>query len=323
VLHNEIYIGKLVWNRQSFFKDPRTRKRVPRYNPKASWIIHEVPELRIVEQDLWERVHARLAAISASAPVAKARRTEFWKHRRKRHILTGLVFCAACGSPYAAAGRHYLACSAARRQGTCESRRGIPRPALEDLVLDALKHHLLKPDHVEEFIREFHRELNQQRRAAEAAYAAKERELETLNGRVAHLVDAIADGFRAPDLQQRLDGLVHRRSTLERELSARPAALPRLHPNLAKIYRQKVARLHEALANSSDRDEALEIVRGLIERVAVTPSATDRSFSVELVGDIANMVALLPGTEAIKREPFRSSVKVVAGEGLEPPTLGL
>jgi len=35
------------------------------------------------------------------------------------------------------------------------------------------------------------------------------------------------------------------------------------------------------------------------------------------------MVALLPGAENTGKEPYRSSVKVVAGEGFEPPTLGL
>ena len=46
-------------------------------------------------------------------------------------------------------------------------------------------------------------------------------------------------------------------------------------------------------------------------------------FEVELVGEIANMVALSPGGETAQKEPYRSSVKVVAGEGFEPPTLGL
>src|SRR5262245_10629077 len=51
---------------------------------------------------------------------------------------------------HAPAGRHYLACSAARRQGTCNSRAGIPRQALEDIVLNALKRHLLSPEYVKE-----------------------------------------------------------------------------------------------------------------------------------------------------------------------------
>ncbi len=40
------------------------------------------------------------------------------------------------------------------------------------------------------------------------------------------------------------------------------------------------------------------------------------------VGKI-NMVALVPGAESARDEPYCSFVEVVAGEGFEPPTLGL
>jgi site-specific DNA recombinase len=321
ILHNEIYIGRLIWNRQSFIKDPTTGRRVPRFNPETEWIIQDVPDLRIVEQALWERARARLDEIYSSASVARS--SEFWKQRRARHLLTGLVFCRDCGSSYAAAGRHYLACSAARRQGTCKSRAGIPRQALEDLVLNALKRHLLAPAYVQEFIRAFHAEVNRQRRDAEITAGVKRKELDEVQRRLSGLIDAIADGLRAPGLQARLDELESRKLELQRELEATPPAAPRFHPKLSDVYRDKVAQLHGALADPQDREEAIGILRGLIEKISVRPTGTGRSFEVELVGDIANMVALSPGAETAQKEPYRSSVKVVAGEGLEPPTLGL
>jgi hypothetical protein len=57
--------------------------------------------------------------------------------------------------------------------------------------------------------------------------------------------------------------------------------------------------------------EALEILRGLIERVMVVPAET--GFAIELTGEIANMVRLSAGAESLAKEPYRSSVKVVAG----------
>jgi site-specific DNA recombinase len=35
VLNNELYIGRLVWNRLEYVKDPDTGKRVSRLNPRA------------------------------------------------------------------------------------------------------------------------------------------------------------------------------------------------------------------------------------------------------------------------------------------------
>jgi len=59
ILNNELYIGRLVWNRLRYVKDPMTGKRVSRLNPEEDWIIQDVPEMRIVDQDLWDRVKAR------------------------------------------------------------------------------------------------------------------------------------------------------------------------------------------------------------------------------------------------------------------------
>src|SRR6266404_7156335 len=60
VLHNELYIGRLVWNRLQYVKDPSTGKRVSRLNPEADWLITEVAELRIIDDTLWQQVQDQL-----------------------------------------------------------------------------------------------------------------------------------------------------------------------------------------------------------------------------------------------------------------------
>ncbi|WP_138936369.1 recombinase family protein [Roseovarius arcticus] len=59
ILDNELYIGRLVWNRLRYLKDPDTGKRISRLNDQSAWVVHDVPDLRIVDQDLWDRVKAR------------------------------------------------------------------------------------------------------------------------------------------------------------------------------------------------------------------------------------------------------------------------
>jgi hypothetical protein len=63
ILNNEMYIGRLVWNRQRFIKDPDTGKRQARPNPESEWIVQQVPDLRILDDDLWNSVKARQATI--------------------------------------------------------------------------------------------------------------------------------------------------------------------------------------------------------------------------------------------------------------------
>ena len=43
ILNNELYVGRLVWNRQRFIKDPSTGKRQARPNPEKEWVIEGVP----------------------------------------------------------------------------------------------------------------------------------------------------------------------------------------------------------------------------------------------------------------------------------------
>jgi hypothetical protein len=269
--------------------------------------------LRIVETGLWERVQARLGAIRESAPVAKARAQRFWERRRAKHLLTGKTACGSCGASFAAIGRDYLACGRAHRQGTCTNTRGIRRAVLEDLILEALKQRLMARELVNAFIDGFHEEVNRQVRGREAARTATATELSAVGRKLNGLIEALAEGFRAPGLQARLDALERRKAELAQRLAAPAPPAVRLHPNLAALYRQKVADLRAALAAPETRAEALEIVRGLVERVMVTPAAD--GFEIELTGAIAAMIALAQGGTGGDPALFACSVKVVAGAG--------
>jgi site-specific DNA recombinase len=63
ILNNELYTGRLIWNKQRYVKDPRTGKRLARPNAEHPWVVHEIPELRIIDQAMWDKVHARLTAV--------------------------------------------------------------------------------------------------------------------------------------------------------------------------------------------------------------------------------------------------------------------
>ena len=53
ILNNELYVGRLVWNRLRYLKDPDTGKRVSRLNPESGSVVQEVPEMRIIGQEVW------------------------------------------------------------------------------------------------------------------------------------------------------------------------------------------------------------------------------------------------------------------------------
>ncbi|MCR9177831.1 MAG: recombinase family protein, partial [Alphaproteobacteria bacterium] len=222
LLNNELYIGRLVWNRQRYIKDPSTGKRVSRINDAADLIVKEVPELRIVDDVLWEKVKARQHGIRTSEPVRKIRESRFWEHRRPKHLLTGLVFCAACGDAFASIGRDYLGCSRARSSKSCENTHSIRRADLEGQILDALKCNLMAPDLVEAFIAEFHAEVNRHRKTDTAQQAAKTKELATLTRKLEGLYDAIADGLRTDGLKAKIQAMEKEQSALQDAINTAP-----------------------------------------------------------------------------------------------------
>jgi hypothetical protein len=127
VLNNELYVGRLVWNRQRFIKDPRTGKRVSRHNPQEAWVVEDVPDLRSSTRALGAGEGA--AGGDRRLPKVQALKVNrFWEHRRPIHLLTGLVTCACCGGSFISAGSDYLACGNSRKLGTCEQRRPSAAP---------------------------------------------------------------------------------------------------------------------------------------------------------------------------------------------------
>ena len=329
ILRNDLYIGQLIWNKQRYVKDPATGKRLARPNAKELWVIEAVPHLQIVEQSLWDIVEARLNKIRQSPSVSKARRTRFWEHRRARHLFTGLMVCAECGASMIAVGKDYMACDHARNQGTCANRRGIKRERIEGLVVDTLKTRLMQPHLVEEFIREFHAEINRLSKERDVGRQQTRSELSTTDRKLDGLYEAIADGLRTPGLKAKLEQLELKKEELELKFSSAPPPAPILHPNLAELYRRKIENLHASLDKPESRTEAAEILRGLVKSIQVRN--IDDGIEIELVGEITNMIETAQtanlkekaaSEEAASLKYYRSSVKVVAGVGfVQAPTI--
>jgi site-specific DNA recombinase len=159
ILNNELYVGRLVWNRLEYVKDPDTGKRVSRLNPTTEWRIVDVPELRIVPSVLWDQAKERQLALDAKLegkrdPI-KNRRSGICDTRRPQHLLSGSIRCGACGGGMSLVGGTSYGCSTARNKGTCANRRTIKRRELEAMVLEGLKAQLMAPDAVKEFVGEF------------------------------------------------------------------------------------------------------------------------------------------------------------------------
>ena len=288
ILNNQLYIGKRIWNRLNYLRDPETRKRVSRLNSPGNWIVTDVPDLRIIDDELWlraqdmqERRSKDTRPIPTSGPD--------WHQRRPKHLFSGLIKCASCGGGMTLISRVYYGCAANRNKGTCNNRLTIRLDRLEEAVLRGLQENLVTPELTEVFVREYTREINRLRAEVSAIHAQSRQRLDDIDRRVANIVDAIAAGRSGTALLDKLEALESEKAELEANKS-HPAPEPvRLHPNIAEHYVTKVSDLRNYLNKENARREATQILRSLVDEIRL--HTIDGKLQIELIGDLAALLS--------------------------------
>ena len=322
ILNNELYIGRLIWNRQRFIKDPDTGKRVARPNPESEWVIHEVPELRIIDQDLWEAVKAKQGEINRHD-------TPLWRKNRPKNLFSHLLKCGCCGGGYSLVSQTHLGCSRARDKGTCDNRRTMSREKLEADILHALQARLMDPDLCAAFCEEYTKHLDELRRQRNAQRESNERELQKVKRQLTEMVDAIAEGAPVAPVRDKMNALDQRRQELEESLETAPEAPVVFHPNMAQRYHEEVQRLIESLNTPDHRAEAAAIIRSMVEKIVLTPAENGKGLTVDLIGDLAGILSVASNQDRTRVESELSVVEtekqeaMVAGVGFEPTTFRL
>jgi hypothetical protein len=84
---------------------------------------------------------------------------------------------------------------------------------------------------------EFTTEWNRHQAAETSIQANHHAELSKIDTQLNRFVDAIADGTPAARVKERMIALENRKAQLQKELAQATAPAPRLHPNLAEVYR--------------------------------------------------------------------------------------
>ncbi len=335
LINNELYIGRLVWNRLRFMKNPETGRRVSRINPPEEWIVAEVPELRIVNNELWQAVKDRQGEITVQyatviAATQSARSNRLNRAHRPRHLLSGLLECGVCGGPCSMRGQDRYGCSSHVMTGSCANGRGIRRAEIEERVLAGLKDKLMAPEAAAEAMKAYAEETNRLNRERRASGASDRKELAEIEKKIEAMISAIEEGGYVRGMMDHMRELEARQDALNERLAAVPADLPDIHPNIALVYRRKVERLAEALKHPEDRDAAADAIRGLIERIVLTPGAKRGEMHAALHGDLGTILEWATagggngrGKGATDTPGSGMSVSVVAGAGFEPATFRL
>jgi site-specific DNA recombinase len=288
MLRNELYIGRYIWNRSEWIRDPDTRRRVRRIRPEAQWVVNELPELAIIDRAVWDRVQQGFNARAQAFRPGKTRRGG-----KAKFLLSGILECAVCGSKLIATGstsRNFYRCGTNHHGGehACANDRTVRRDLAEDLIIEPVRDEVLGPEAVEYVVRQMRRLwIDEQHavvtdRAPEVARLDSEiQELERLV-RAGVLSSAIAGAALEKAHKQRAAAL---RAQERIPISASSESLFQAE----RVYRETAGRLLEHL-NRTDVDGARGLLKPLFGgSIPCRPSQMGRFLIAEVGLDLITL----------------------------------
>ena len=214
ILRNEMYAGTWHYNKfqgcepKNPVTNPRYRKRAKcsvRVRPKAEWLPVELPtDLQIVPRDRWERVQRQLDRNITFSP----------RNEKHEYLLKGLIRCGACGARYVGDpchGAFYYRC--VRR---CKKLPTIRDTRLDEVVVQAVKALLLRPEMILEPLRQMRAAELQEAQCSETTHRDREAALRQLGTEEERLIEAYRTSVITPEqLGRELEKLKARRFDLE------------------------------------------------------------------------------------------------------------
>jgi site-specific DNA recombinase len=164
ILRNQKYVGVVLWNQTKQFKDPETGAIETRKKRQDEIVRVELPHLRIIPEDLWDRIQARIKIVDEK--VKPHRLGGMNKAENKTYLFSGLLECGVCGGPIIITGgkgcEASYGCRAARYQRGCTNKLRVRADRLTAQLVEALAERVLTPEFIDCLVVSVCRELNDQ-----------------------------------------------------------------------------------------------------------------------------------------------------------------
>jgi len=296
MLRNEKYHGVLVYDRTKTIRNRETGRCEQRPRPESEWMRIDVPEMRIVSEELWNAVreqNRRVRDKHGAKTLGGMNRTA----ASRGYLFSGLLECGWCDrnititsgkAPYSRYG-----CPNNRFKDLCSNQVTILQTRLEQQLISWLVKNLLRPELAEELFQLFHDAVtatieNEARLAQEAANRNSElhQELAKHQKEAQNLAEAIAQQRISPTLSKRLATTEARISEIEDLLNApKEVKIPRFSPNeIRDALREQTQRLAEIL--TGDRAIARQELQKRIDKLILTPRETAAGWVLDVSGSI-------------------------------------
>jgi len=230
MLSRKRYIGKIPFGHYKNVYMEGTKKR----KKMDDGFFADRPELRIIDQDLWEEVQRRQKALASI--YLKDTNGNLWGRpdpgRESRFLLSGIGRCGECGAsivainvqggpPGARYRTHLYGCSYRYNRGekVCKNSLRGREEDLNDSVLSAIEERFFTPDGVSLIIQKAIKKIKQQRGKNPSMEKKIQGAIRELHTELSNFTKAIASGGFSPTILTEINKREERIKFLENELN--------------------------------------------------------------------------------------------------------
>jgi hypothetical protein len=289
--------------------------RLRRARPQSDWRSLKDQSLRIIEQDLWERVQARLAEVQEAYGHLGLRRGA-----NATYLLAGFLRCGTCGANMVIVtgrgkeGHRSYGCPQNFYRGACKNNLKERQDRLETKLLAGLQAAVFQPEAIEYVLAEFQRQLGQALSTMQDDLGrARDRKIQ-LEKELGNLIGAVAATGHTASMAEAIGERERELRTITQQLLGNQceAVMPQLS-ELRDFILERLTNIR-ALVTSNVERARVELAKHI---TSITLQPQDGHY--EAMGEWNVVGKQQPNTS--KGDGMR--VWMVAGDGFEPPTFGL
>lgn len=211
IINNALYVGRYIWNRSQWVKDPDTGKRQRFDRTESEWSVTDVPHLRIIDEDTWQAVKRRTTApkMHGGPKVGSPSRTLFG----------GLMSCPHCGGAIVAINSVYYGCNTRKDRGP-EVCQGIifSREKTDKRLLNVIKQELLSNKAISQIEEQVKQIVSAKKKSSNGDSNQIQARIKELDASISRLVDAIAEVGISESIKTRLSKAEEERDNLRKDL---------------------------------------------------------------------------------------------------------
>jgi site-specific DNA recombinase len=257
ILHNERYRGIVVWSKTKKVRNPQTGRRVRRPRPKSEWLRVEMPEQRIIPEQLWKAVAERIAYINRTYGIAGSKGGKMnLRAAASPYIFSGLLLCGECGSNYvivAGGGRNKkgadYGCPRHHLRGTCSNARRVSRELLETELLSKIQNEVLSDATIDFLLAGLEREIEKRFASLNSEVDTMRRRKEELETKLKNLARFFEDGNDSPTIRAAITAHEAEIAAItDKTLGRKKGSVHQQIAGLRKFVRDGVSDIRELLA---------------------------------------------------------------------------